>query len=277
MNWDAIKPLLTLLFTSVMKIAGGALVAHGVLTAGSGLETFMGAASMAGGAFWSWWVQSGHLQAAALLKKLTDTRTQDDAIAVAKQMKPAIVTGAAVTAKVDAAAAAKIAAVVAVLLLGAITMPTPGYAQGKIDLDPLGLTTKKSQSAATPSKDLQALWTKIVTASNADLAYASALAGSANTASSKVRKQCWDAIVALNDQANGLNLKNPDGTPMVKPEPHLFTDVESLAEVIDNLSPQGPLFTACAGAAQLAKANTLQFISAVIAGAAGMAALPAGL
>ncbi len=136
-----------------------------------------------------------------------------------------------------------------------------------------------STSALTGNveKDMQALWQKIVTASNTDLTYASALAGSAGTASSKIRKQCWDAIIALNVQASGSGLKNADGTPMVRPDPHLFTDVESLAEVIDNLSPQGPLFTSCAGAAQLAKTNTLMFINAVVTGAAGLAALPAGL
>lgn len=146
-----------------------------------------------------------------------------------------------------------------------------GFNQGPgINQGPIKLT-------GNPDKDLMALWQKIVSASNTDLTYASALAGAANTASSKIRKQCWDAIIALNQQANGQNLKNPDGTPMTKPDPHVFTDVETLAEVVDNLSPQGPLFTACAGAAELAKTNTLAFINAVVTGAAGIAALPAGL
>jgi hypothetical protein len=113
------------------------------------------------------------------------------------------------------------------------------------------------QPTGNLNKDLQALWQKIVTASNADLQYASALAGSANTNSSKVRKQCFDAILTLNQQANGANLKNADG----------------MAEVIDNLSPQGPLFTSCAGAAQLARTSTLQFISAVVTGVAGVTAI----
>ena len=138
-------------------------------------------------------------------------------------------------------------------------------------------TGAASVLTGNPEKDIQALWNKIVLASNADLNYAAALATSANTASSKIRLQCWSAIIALNTQANGTTLKNADGTPMVKPDPHLFTDVEQLAEVIDNLSPQGPLFTSCAGAAQLAKTNTLAFVNAVVTGAAGIAALPAGL
>lgn len=129
------------------------------------------------------------------------------------------------------------------------------------------------------SKDMQALWQKIVALSSADLTYASALAGSANTNSSKVRKQCIDAIIALNAQVNGTNLKDANGQPLANPPPKpdasasLFTDVEQLAETIDNLSPQGPLFTSCAGAAQLARTSTLQFISAVVAGAQGFAAI----
>lgn len=144
------------------------------------------------------------------------------------------------------------------------------------DAQNLGLIPKSLQVKPTGNiaADLQALWDKIISANNDDLAYASKLAAAANTQTSGIRKQCWDAIVALNSQANGLNLKNPDGTKMVRPDPHLFTDVETLAEVIDNLSPQGPLFVSCAGAAQLAKTNVLTFINAAVTGAAGIAAMP---
>lgn len=123
-------------------------------------------------------------------------------------------------------------------------------------------------------QDLQALWQKIVTSSLADLNYAAAMAASANTTTSAIRLQCVKAIIQLNEQASGVNLKNADGTPMVKPDPHLFTDVESLAEIIDNLSPQGPLFVSCAGAAQLAKTNVLAFVNGVVTGVAGFAAMP---
>lgn len=130
------------------------------------------------------------------------------------------------------------------------------------------------QPTGNASADLQALWTKIVSASNADLAYASKLAAGAGSQSSLIRKQCWDAITTLNEQANGLNLKDASGNAVARPDPHLFTDVETLSEVIDNLSPQGPLFTSCAGAAQLAKTNVLTFINSVVTGAAGIAAMP---
>lgn len=186
---------------------------------------------------------------------------------------------------------AKIIAIVAVLLSCLFAFAGNAHAQGALALrkpavtgdvkkdieTDFGLNQGKVQITGNPDKDLMALWQKIVAASNADLTYASALAGNANTNASKTRKQCWDAIIALNQQANGVNLKDSTGNALTKPDPHLFTDVEIFAEVVDNLSPQGPLFTSCAGAAQLAKTNTLTFINAVVTGAAGIAALPAGL
>ena len=135
----------------------------------------------------------------------------------------------------------------------------------KTDLANLGLT-------GNPSKDSTIIWNKIAAASIADLTYASAMAVAANTSASAVRNQCWQAIIAANKQASGQLLKNADGTPMVKPDPHVYSDVESLAETIDNLSPQGPLFTNCAGAAQLAKTNTLALINALVTGAAAFTA-----
>lgn len=122
-------------------------------------------------------------------------------------------------------------------------------------------------------KDAEALWEKIQAAALVDLQYASAMAGAAGTNGGAVRKQCWDAIIIVNQQSNGVGLKDANGQPMTKPDPHLFTDVETSAEIIDNLSPQGKLFTSCAGAAQLAQANVIQFISAAISGAAGIAKL----
>lgn len=124
------------------------------------------------------------------------------------------------------------------------------------------------------NNDIKALWAKLVAANSADLNYASALSGAAGTSASKIRKQCWDAIIAANAQANGAGLKNADGTPMVKPDPSLFSDVEIFAETIDNLSPQGTLFTSCAGAAEMAKMNVLQFVAAAVGGVATFAAAP---
>lgn len=122
-------------------------------------------------------------------------------------------------------------------------------------------------------KDAEALWAKIQAAALPDLQYASAMAGAAGTNGAEVRKACWDAIIVVNQQSNGAELKDADNKPLTKPDPHLFTDVETAAEILDNLSPQGKLFTSCAGAAQLAQANVIQFISAAISGAAGIAKL----
>lgn len=123
------------------------------------------------------------------------------------------------------------------------------------------------------SKDMQALWQKLVAASVNDLNYAAAMATNANTTTSAVRLTCIKAIITINQQASGATLKNPDGSPMTRPDPSLFTDVESLAEIIDNLSPQGPLFVSCSGAAQLAKTNVLTFINALVTGVAGFATI----
>jgi hypothetical protein len=129
------------------------------------------------------------------------------------------------------------------------------------------------QLTGNMKKDAQAVWDKIVAASNKDLQYASQLAANANTPSSLVRKQCWDAILAINEQANGLNLKDASGNPIPMPDPKMFTQIEQAGEVIDALSPQGKLFTSCAGAAQLAQANVLQFINGAVTGVAGLAKL----
>ena len=142
--------------------------------------------------------------------------------------------------------------------------------------DPLNLLPGchiSGQSGATSQPVELYIWDKIVNASLPDLQYASALAASAGTPGAGVRKQCWDALIAANKIASGTGLKDAGGNALTKPDPHLFADVEQLAEVIDNLAPTGPLFTACAGAAQLAKTNTLTFINAIVTGASGLAAL----
>jgi hypothetical protein len=139
----------------------------------------------------------------------------------------------------------------------------------------LGLTTPAPKLlTGNVEKDMHALWDKIVNASNTDLTYASALAASAATPASAVRKQCYDAILKLNNQVNGMNVLGPDGKPLPQPDPKLFTGVEQAAETIDNLSPSGPLFVNCAGMAQLTKTNVLTLINAIVTGAAGFAAMP---
>lgn len=96
MNWEAWKPLAVLVFTTTLKFVGGLLVAHGLATNGPGLEALGGAATTAAGAFWSWWVQKGHIQAGEFLKQITQTATSAAAIEVAKKMQytPAVATAA---------------------------------------------------------------------------------------------------------------------------------------------------------------------------------------
>jgi hypothetical protein len=153
-------------------------------------------------------------------------------------------------------------------------VPVKATAACPFPLDPLKLCGKLTGNVQT---DLQAVWQRLVAVTGADLNYAIAMAGAANTNSAKVRLQCLQGIKALNDQANGVGLKNTDGSPMTKPDPALITNVETVAELADNLSPQGALFTSCAGAANLFKATALQVVNALVTGAVGIAALPAGL
>ena len=138
----------------------------------------------------------------------------------------------------------------------------------------LGLNPQPKLLTGNIEKDMHALWDKIVNASNTDLTYASALAASAGTPASAVRKQCYDAILKLNAQVNGMNVLGPDGKPLPQPDPKLFTGVEQAAETIDNLSPSGPLFVNCAGMAQLTKTNVLTLVNAIVTGAVGFAAMP---
>ena len=161
-------------------------------------------------------------------------------------------------------------------------LSSPAWAQQKLP-KLTGDIAKDFATATSPQpklitgnveKDAHAIWDKLVAASNVDLKYASALAGVANTPASLVRKQCYDAILELNTQVNGMNLKDANGNPLPQPDPKLFTGVEQAAETIDNLSPSGKLFTSCAGMAQLAKTNVLTLINAIVTGAVGFAAMP---
>ena len=167
----------------------------------------------------------------------------------------------------------------------ALSLATPAMAQTKLRTPQITGNvvedTKANLDIEKPKlltgnieKDMHALWDKIVSASNADLTYASQLAAAAGTPASAVRKQCYDAILKLNNQVNGMNVLGADGKPLPQPDPKLFTGVEQAAETIDNLSPSGPLFVNCAGMAQLTKTNVLTLVNAIVTGAAGFAAMP---
>jgi hypothetical protein len=116
------------------------------------------------------------------------------------------------------------------------------------------------------------LWQKIMALTGPDLAFAKALADNAATPGSKLRSACYAAIILANQQASGVGLKNPDGTPMTAPEPDLITKLERAAELIDNLQPTAPVMSGCSAAAQAAGMNTLQFVNTLVAGVALRAA-----
>ena len=129
-------------------------------------------------------------------------------------------------------------------------------------------------SAPASSSTQLGLWGKIVALSGPDLAYAKALADTVNTPAAKNRSACLQAIIDLNTQSTGANLKNADGSPMTPPPvPHVLTDFEQLAQIVEALSPTGPLFQGCSAAAQSVGMNVLTFVNAVIGGSTGLAVL----
>ena len=166
-----------------------------------------------------------------------------------------------------------------VLFLMLLAAPAMAQSKAKDALGVPGGIIGQGTAATQPltgnlEKDGQKIWSNILAASNADLTYAAAMATAAGTPASKTRLQCINAIIAVNTQASGSSLLGPDGkTPLVKPDPHAITDIESLAELVDNLSPQGVLFTSCAGAATMFKTNVLTLINSIVTGVVGLGAM----
>lgn len=189
-------------------------------------------------------------------------------------------------------AAAKAAALFLAVLLGTLSFVQPGHAQtspkkglavtgnpiADINTDLHGGTTAKPSVAGVAltgdiTKDGPKIWASILAANSADLAYAAAMATAAATPASQTRLACIKAIIAVNNQTNGSALFASDGkTPLLKPDPHVVSDIESVAELVDNLSPQGALYTSCAGAATLFKTNVLALINGIVTGVAAFGA-----
>jgi hypothetical protein len=143
-----------------------------------------------------------------------------------------------------------------------------------IPWDPLKLC---GNLTGKPEEDMQRVIKRIQAIGRDDMNYAILKATAANTNGGKVRLQCLNAIMAAKDAAEGVGLKDANGNVIPRPDPAVVTTMEDVAELVDALSPQGPLMTGCAGAAQLFKMNTLAVVNAIVTGAAGIAALPAGL
>ena len=172
------------------------------------------------------------------------------------------------------------------IMLVSLILATPASAQLK-PLKPLTGDIAKDFSPAAPASPLTAtgknqliqLWQSLQKASAVDITYAIAMATAANKASAPngivtaagMRLNCLTAIQTLNGQIGGGSLVDANGKPLTRPDPALFTDAETFAEVIDAVQPGGPLWTSCSGAAQLAATDTLAFVNALVSGAAGLA------
>ena len=178
--------------------------------------------------------------------------------------------------------------IAATLAIGALPVsaqnPTPfkrpaitGNLPADIATDLKGGTTAKPSIAGVSltgdiTKDGPKIWAAILSANAADLSYAASMATAAGTPAAKTRLQCINAIIAVNAQASGTSLVGSDGKPLTKPDPHAISDIESVAELVDNLSPQGALYTSCAGAATMFKTNVLQVINGLVTGVAAFGA-----
>lgn len=91
--WTAIQPIAAQGARDGLRLVGTALLTHGVITDGAGVQAFIGAGMTLAGLFWGWWTTSGYLQVGDLLKKLTAAKTPAEAVDTAKAM-PAPSTGA---------------------------------------------------------------------------------------------------------------------------------------------------------------------------------------
>lgn len=183
-----------------------------------------------------------------------------------------------------------IAKVAAALLIGFVALhAAPAMAQTKklpavsnsagLPCDPLSLIpgctpTVASQSLATSSANLQTIWNEIVSATQADLTYAKAMADNVASPGSKLRSTCYAALITANAQANGMTLKNADGTPMIAPTPAAISKFEQAAELIDNLQATAPVMSACAAAANAVAQSTTQFLTTILSTVAVKAVVP---
>lgn len=279
MDWTAIftavKPIAAQGARDGLRLIGMGLATHGFVQNGAGVEAFVGAGMTLAGLFWGWFTTSGYLQVGALLKKITAQHTQANAVEAAK----ALPSGAAVETSLNKATVQAVTTALLVAFMLSALAIAPAMAQVKLgpigtkikaDID--GTSQNTAVGAPAPTIKPQELMQKIVALAAPDLVYAVALATKANTNAATVRLGCLKAIQALNAQVSGTGLTDATGNPLTTPaEPHIFTDLEQAAEGIDALSPTGPLFTSCAGAAALAGMNVLAFINAMVAGTAAAA------
>lgn len=283
--WTLLQPILAGQLRHILTLAAGALIARGAIESdqsGAFVQIGLGIASWAAVAGWSWWQKDGQSRVLAQLAKM-------------HRMAPSTATtGEAAKVAIDAAVIVKILLVafaLSFLVAGSSAMaqglklkplqlgPTDAAApapDGKclIPWDPLKLC---GTLTGKPEEDMQRVIKRIQSIGRDDMNYAILKATAANTNGSKVRLQCLNSIMDAKNAAEGTTIKDASGAVIPRPDPAVVTTLEDVAELVDALSPQGPLMTGCAGAAQLLKTNTLAVVNAFVTGAAGIAALPAGL
>ncbi|WP_426608656.1 hypothetical protein [Bradyrhizobium sp. McL0616] len=85
MDSDALKPILAGIVRHFLTSAGGALVAGGYIQS-SDTSAFIGGGMVIAGVVWSWWQKDGQAEVAALLKKLTASKTVPAAVETAKEI-----------------------------------------------------------------------------------------------------------------------------------------------------------------------------------------------
>lgn len=284
MNLDFLKPILAQAVRDGLRTIGMGLATHGFIQNGAGVESFVGAGMTLAGLVWGWWTTTGHVQAATLLKKLTDTKTAAGAVAVAQAMAPQAGTVATVQAKSSVAAdigtaAAKLALVLAI---GSIAMAqfTPAHAQlKKPQVTGNIIEDIKANTAAgvTPGQGLDATWAKMKEVSLTDIQYAKSLADAISSPRSKIRSTCYGAWITVIQQSQGATA-GPNGQPLgALPDPALFSHFEQAVEVIDNLQPDSPFMVACQPAANLLKQSILQFVTSAVGGVTSLGALGVGI
>lgn len=261
--------ILTLIARHALTTLGGTLATHGYL-GNATLEQFVGAGMIMLGVVWSWWQKEGQLRVVGLLKGHISNISASASGAPRAE---------AISAAKDAARA--VSAVLLAIAVLSLLSPPNAYAQ-RVPSAALGLPCDflnllpgcryVPPANAGDSKPLD-VWQAVAKVALADLEYAKALSEAAGTPAAKVRGQCWDALIVANRRATGVGVKDSAGNVISKPDPHLASDAESLAELVDDLDLKGPLAVACAGSAQMFKLSVLQLISGFVTGAAGLAAL----
>jgi len=132
-----------------------------------------------------------------------------------------------------------------------ITRPT--FGDGKIDV-------------LKPSELLD----KLKDVSLADLKYAKAQAKATNNT---ITLPCWSAWVDLLSKAQ-QPLVDDDGQPITRPDPHVFSTLESASELLQALQNGGPIQTGCAALADASKKSVAQIVSSIVTGGGLSGILP---